>query len=355
MELFLKRLKKAFGKIAGFSLIIGVLILIFMFSGVIFPNVKRIGAFWYVYQGDKHSRQQEYQEAIEYYNKALKIFPEHVKARYNLGNIYVAYEDFDSAIECYKTALSYDPNYINARISAGIILAEERFDFEGAIDEYTKAVEAEIPIIKIPLLYDNTLLVKRDKAIAYYNTGLAYRDKSLLYNSDSSESRNFLRQAADAYKESLVLNPKNYNAQYNLALTLHLSGLYSQALEGYCKAMLIAPLNYESYYNLAILLRQKGQYKYAADEFRQAGFLATNTFSSFFIYQLLNEVSATAIAQHGFEPKEITDRLGNELSKETEKYYDGEESRAVTSEELERVLVKRIKTSSICKAYIDRE
>ena len=354
MELFLKRLKKAFEKVFGLSVIVVFIVVIFMFSGLILLNLKKIQAFWYVYQGDKHSGKYEYQEAIENYQHALNIYPQHVKARYNLGNIYVAYEDFDSAVECYQKALSYDTNYINARISLGIILAEERLDLDGAIEEYEKAIKTRVPVINIPLIYDNAGMIKQNKSIVYYDMGLAYRDKSLLYLPDSIESVNFLRKAADCYEKSLALNSENYDAQYNLALTYHLLGLYTDALRGYCRAMLIAPLNYESYYNLAILLRQRGQYKYAADEFRRAGFLASNTYKSFFIYQILNEVSAMAIAQHGFESKKIMERLDTQLADETDSIKE-EDERALTVDELEQVLIKRIKTSSVCKAYIENE
>lgn len=338
----------------GVSIVVGFLVVIFMFSGVIFPNVKRIEAFWYVFKGDKCAEEKNYQQAIEYYQRALQIFPEHIKARYNLGNIFVAYEDFDSAIDCYKTVISYDPNYISARIGLGIILAEERLDLDGAIEEYTKAVETKIPVIKIPLIYDNSEIIKLDKAIAYYDMGLAYRDKSMLYPADTEQSKELLRYAADAYSKSVALNPKKYDALYNLALTYHLLGMYSDALKGYCNAMLVAPLNHESYYNLAVLLRQRGQYTQAADEFRRAGYLSNDTFKAFFIYQILNEVSAVAIAQHGFEPKKLIERLDTEVEKEAQDFSELE-TRAVTVDELEQVLLKRIKTSSVCKAYLEKE
>jgi len=357
MEIFLLKLKRAFEKLFGVSFFVGLMVVIFMFSGVILINFKRIGAFCYVYMGDDFSQQHKYQKSINYYKRALELYPGHVKARYNLGNIYAAYEDYDSAIECYENALLYDPKYINARINLGILLAEERNNIDAAIDEYTRVVQMQIPFIRIPFIYDNAELIKNGKAIAYYNMGLAYRDKSLLYNSDTFASRDFLLKAADSYKQSLSIKPDNYNAQYNLALTYHLLNMYSEALGGYCHAMLIAPLNYEAYYNLAILLRQKGKYSEAADEFKRAGNLSSfegDTYKAAFIYEVLNEVSAMAIAQHGFESEKVMDRVNEELGKEAKNIQDSE-SRALTIDELEKVLIKRIKTGSVCKAYLEGE
>lgn len=357
MELFFRRLKTAFGKLFGFSFLIGFIVVLFMFSGIIFLNIKKIGAFGYVYLGDRCTQKQNYEKAILYYNSALQLYPGHVKARYNLGSIYAAYEDFDSAIESYQNVLIYDPNYINAMINMGIIYAEEKLNFDRAIEEYTKATQVKIPVINIPFIYDNAKIIKDEKAIAYYDMGLAYKDMSLLYSAGSLESRNYLLKAADCYQNSLELNPKNYDAQYNLALTNHLLGSYTEALEGYCRAMLIAPLNYEAYYNMAVLLRQRGQYKEAADEFRRAGNLVNmqgDSFKAAFTYGVLNEVSEMAIAQHGFESKKVMERLNTELGKETEDMLDAE-SRAITVDELEKVLIKRLKTCSVCKAYIEGE
>ncbi len=356
MELFFRRLHRAFEKLFGFSFFVGIIVVIFVFSGFLLLNFKRIGAFFYVYKGDKFCEKRMYQEAINYYQHALELFPAHVKARYNLGNIYAAYEDFDSAIECYQNTILYAPNYINARINLGIILAEERAELDVAIEEYIKAVNTKIPLIKIPFIYNNYDSVKNSKAIAYYNMGLAYRDKSLLYDADSIESKELLYKASDAYSKSLDINPLNYNAQYNSALTYHLLNLYSEAIGGYCNAMLIEPLNYEAYYNLAVLLRQKGKYAEAADEFKRAGNLSSyegSTSKAAFIYQVLNEVSTMAIAQHGYEPEKIMDRLDTDVPDKYEEEDNNYEERALTTEELEKVLANRLKTKSICKAYFE--
>jgi tetratricopeptide (TPR) repeat protein len=354
MQLFIQRLLKAFKNLFSFTFLIVIIVICL---GLLFFNYKKIESFWYVYEGDKYVRIQDYQNAINAYSKALELYPSHLKARYNLGNIYVSYEDYDSAIECYNTVLMYDPNYINARINLGIILAEEKTDYDRAIEEYRRAAEVQIPIINIPFIFKNASYIKKEKSIAYYDMGLAYRDKSLLYKHDSQASREMLMNAAESYKMSLELDPKSYDTQYNLALTEHLLGFYSEALRGYCKSMIIAPLNYEAYYNLAILLRQRGKFSQAAEEFRTAGNLSSiqgDTYKAAFIYEVLNDVSATAIAQHGFESKKVMDRLDTSLGKEAKSINDPE-TRALTVDELEAVLLKRIKTASVCKAYLENE
>ncbi len=310
-------------------------------------------SFYYVHLGDKEYKKQNYQEAIDYYRRALELYPKHHKARYNLANIYVAYEDYESAVGEYKTVLKYKPDYLNARISLGILFAEEFLEFDKAVKQYEEAAKTPVQFIKIPFLYDNREHVINSKAIAYYNMGLAYRDKSMLYESGSKEFKELLLHAIESYKKSLEVNPDNYDALFNLGLTAHILGMYSEALTGYCKAMLVAPLNYEAHFNLAVLLKQKNLYKESFYELKDAGSLMVytgDTFHASQIYGMLAEVSSMAIAEYGFEPKNLINRLDSEVD-----VAAPSPDEAVTVSELENAIRKRIKTASVCRNYLKGE
>lgn len=101
----------------------------------------KIQSFYYVYQGDKAYKRGKPQEAINNYTKALELHPKHVKARYNLANLYVAYEDYYSALENYEKALELKPNFMTARIDYAIVLSEATFNYDKAIKEYDTAIE----------------------------------------------------------------------------------------------------------------------------------------------------------------------------------------------------------------------
>ena len=351
MNLLLKKFGKAFKNILLFLLLLGIIFLVFLFSDTIFKYIIHGQSFYQVHLGDKEYKKGDFQEAVEYYNKALSLYPKHIKARYNLANIYVTFEDFPGAIKEYKTVLKYDPAYLNAGISLGIVLSEEFLKFDEAIKEYKKVIKTKTKIINIPFLYDNREQIINAKAIAYYNMGLAYRDKSMLFTTDSANYRDLLLKAIESYKGSLALNSDNYDAQYNLALTNHLLGLYTKALAGYCQALLIAPLNYEAHYNLAVLLRQKNLYKEAFEEFKDAGSLMSyrgDTYKAAYIYSMLNEVSQMAIAEYGYEPKKLVKRLDTKLKIHSLSYSD------ITLDDLENAIIKRLKTTSICKNYLKR-
>lgn len=351
MNLFIRKLGRAAQKLFFVLFILVILFACYLFYDKILVYLIHSHSFVQVYLGDKEYRQGKYQEAIDHYRKALELFPKHIKARYNLANIYVVYEDFPGAVEEYYKVLSYDPGYLNARLSLGIILSEEFLDFDKAIEEYGRIVNAQSNFVNIPFIYDNRTQVIKAREIAYYNMGLAYRDKSMLFSSDTLEYNSLLLKATDCYEKALKLNPNNYDAQYNLALTAHLLGLYTDALTGYCKAMLIAPLNYEAHFNLAILLKQKNMYKESFEEFKDAGSLVAYkgyTFQAAQIFSMLNEVSKMAIAEHGYEPEKVVKRLDAEIEKNTLGPDD-----EVTVNELEAAIKKRIKTASVCKSYLN--
>ncbi len=350
MKFFLKKLGNVIKALIKILLVLGIIFLCYIYFDKISAYIIHSRSFYLIYLGDGEYKKENYQKAIEYYINALELYPEHIKARYNLANIYVAYEDFPGAVREYETVLKHDPGYLNARISLGIILAEELLEFDRAIAEYDKVAETKTEIINIPFLYDNRKQVIKAKAIACYNKGLAYRDKSMLYGSGSQKYRENLLKGADSYEKSLELVPNNYDAQYNLALTAHLLGLYTDALTGYCKAMLIAPLNYEAHFNLAVLLKQKNLYKESYEEFKDAGSLMVykgDAFHASQIYSMLNEISRMAIAEYGYEPRKLVKRLDEEI----EEIAPGPDD-SITVNELENAIRKRIKTASICRNYL---
>ena len=73
--------------------------------------INRILGVYYVYKGDRAYHKHKLAYSIEYYNKGLEYFPSHYTAWYNLGNIYVVYEDYYSAVEAYKKAIEVSDFY----------------------------------------------------------------------------------------------------------------------------------------------------------------------------------------------------------------------------------------------------
>lgn len=238
-------------------------------------QVNKVRGMYYVYKGDKAYHDSKLLNAIKYYQKGLALYPQHYGAWYNLGNIYVAYEDYPSALNSYSQAFRHNPKMMIARMNYGIISSEKLGDFDSALEQYQKVIETKRKLISIPYVYSNKISYKENKAIAYYNIGVTYRLKSLYADDDWELKRKYLAKAIEAYEKSIKIHPESYDAQYNLGVAYHSIGDFESAGICYCKAIGLAPMNYEAHYNLAILLRRMRHYKEAYEEIDKALTLIT--------------------------------------------------------------------------------
>ena len=314
-------------------------------------QLDKIRGMYYVSKGDKAYRERKLQKAIDYYQQALQLYPEHYSAWYNLGNIYVAYEDYYSAVDAYEQAIEHNPKYIVARMNYGIISTEKLGDFDGAIDQYNKIINVKRHLISIPFIFNNKKSTKINRGIAYYNMGVAYKQKSVYSGDERDIKRQYLLKALDAYSNAVKILKKDYDSRYNLALTYHLLGNYNEAGHSYCKAIEISPIEYEAHYNLAILLRHMKYYKESLEELEKATSLITNsdgtTNRQRYVFDVMNDVTRTILS--GNESKTLVEKVDDEpQSINNLTYVHG---KLVASEELDKAIIKNFKTCAFLDIY----
>ena len=90
--------------------------------------------------GSVLAREGRYDEAIENYEKALAIKPDHAGALYNLGNALLKINKKEEAIRKYGEALDLTPNDPDILFNLGYVF-DSRQEFEKAIPNYRKALE----------------------------------------------------------------------------------------------------------------------------------------------------------------------------------------------------------------------
>ena len=61
------------------------------------------------------------QDAQNYYQKVLEIDPNHFASHNNLGVIYKNLQDYQKAKDCYEKAIEIDPNHVNAFYNLGVV------------------------------------------------------------------------------------------------------------------------------------------------------------------------------------------------------------------------------------------
>ena len=315
----------------------------------------KLCSMYYVHKGDKAFKKLKLQKAIDYYNTALKLYPEHYSAWFNLGNIYVVYEDYYSAVDAYEQAFNYNPKMMIARMNYGIVSAEKLGDFDGAIDQYDEIIKTKRHLISIPFVYSNRASYKQNKGIAYYNKGVAYRQKSLYSGDDWRLQRQYLEKAIEAYKNAVKILKKDYDARYNLALAYHLLGDYNNAGLTYCKAIKLAPMNYEAHYNLAILLRHMKYYKESLDELEKATMLITDSQGNYarqrYVFDVMNDVTRTILYNEEDDP--MVDKIDDEkLQYAAMTYVNG---KIVASEALDKAILKNFSTCGSRELFLDED
>ena len=175
--------------------------------------------------------------AIRELTLALEKDPDHVRAHYLLGYIYMGRRRYNKAVQHFKRAAEIEPQFHDAKNSLGATyLAMERWrDALGIFEELI-----EEPMYTSPEL-------------AHNNAGWA------LYN---------LRrypQALDHFRMAVFLKPQFCLGYNNLGLTLSAQGSRNEAFKQFHKAVEMCPANYaEPHFNLGRLYQESG----AADQAR---------------------------------------------------------------------------------------
>jgi tetratricopeptide (TPR) repeat protein len=201
----------------------------------------------YVNKGNALEKKNDPGGAILSYRKALELFPDYGLAHYNLGMALGMKNDIPGALRGLKTALECDPNLISAYYGLGELLLVYQRDPEGAVKAY------EGPTLRLP-------------KSAHGHFQLANFLKRL--------GRSF--QAAERYRKVIELQPDFPGAQAGLGVALATLGQWDGALEAYQAALGQLDQTVSSFdkANLLVLLgtghAQKGDWDKALRRYTEA-------------------------------------------------------------------------------------
>ncbi len=93
-----------------------------------------------VIQGNMLAAQNQFSEAVQYYQRALELAPDYAYAHCKLGTVLILQNRFDEAIEHLRRAIEITPAYAEAHCKLGYALGKQgRLD--EAIEHYRKAIE----------------------------------------------------------------------------------------------------------------------------------------------------------------------------------------------------------------------
>ena len=184
-----------------------------------------------------------YDDAIEYYQKAIKLNPDAEWTSivcHALGAIYAEVkENFDAAEATFNAGMVLDPNNIDIQLSLGDLYMAEN-DLDKAIKTYCDAITTD------PLNY-----------LSYAKAGLALWEKD------------YLEESVVAFHKSIELNPDFEISQNNLGV-VYLDGFGDpkESLDYFKTAININPNYTLAYFNLARAYQAMGDKPLAAEYYQ---------------------------------------------------------------------------------------
>jgi tetratricopeptide (TPR) repeat protein len=184
-----------------------------------------------------------YEQAEQFYGRALKDDPDSAEALYGLGSAYLQQQKTSQARECFQKSVqlhaSYPGTLPNSWNNLGILAAREG-NYDQAIDYFERALK-----------------IDPEHSIALQNLGSAYRQKK-----DWTLAKSALQRA-------LAVNPDDPEANYSLGMVYAQQDDAEHAQEYLQRAIALRPAYPEALNNLGILYLRTRRPDEAIETFEQ--------------------------------------------------------------------------------------
>jgi Flp pilus assembly protein TadD len=185
----------------------------------------------------------DYDNAIQCYEKALKIDPDDPSVWNNKGNVLEIMKEYEEAKKCFEKAVTLNPRYASAWNNLGDIY-NKLARYNEAISCFEKAIlwESSWKTLQKEIGYRDIVQISVG-SIAYNGIGYA------LINRDKVE------EAIRHFEIAIKLDPNNWMSWYNKGLYNAKIGNQIEAIRYYDEAIKKNPENSELHYsNVDILL-----------------------------------------------------------------------------------------------------
>ena len=214
------------------------------------------------YKGLTRFRQKDIESAARHFSNALKIYPEHKKARKGLDNVTKqflnggnkAYKrgDLSKATSYYEKALEFDPEFYLAYFQLGV-LQKKQGKSKSSIESLNKVLE-----------------IKPDHDKTWFTLGTAY------------ETDGNIEMAMEHYQKAIDINPSYSKAYGNLGKLYTDKQKFKEA-EDILKTIIQIDIEYsDGFMRLGLLYLELENYKDAASNLKRSIELDDKDYNKFF-------------------------------------------------------------------------
>lgn len=184
----------------------------------------------------------DYRDAANYLEDALKMDPANIEVRYHLGRVRYQQNQFDQAIVAFKEVLKLDPGNVKAQDNLGLSLEAEN-QLDPAIAEYRKAIAL-----------DRAATAHSEQP--YLNLG------ALLSKANKSE------EAATLLVKAKEIDPKSSKIRYELGKAYFDLNRFEDSRREVEEAVRLDARNAPAHYLLGRVYQRTGKSDLAAQEFK---------------------------------------------------------------------------------------
>jgi tetratricopeptide (TPR) repeat protein len=218
-------------------------------------------------QGIDYLTSQNYNKAIECFDKALEIDSKYVPALIDKGIALLNLERYEDAIECYDKAIEIEPKNAYARFNKGNTLSNLK-RYEDAIKYFDQALEidpkdADTLTAKGSALYH---LAKYEEALQCVDKALEIEPKlagALIGKTVVLYHLKRYKEALQCVDKALEIEPKLARALIGKGLVYYGLTKYEEAMKYFDKALEIDPNEPNAWLDKGVIFENLGRYEEA--------------------------------------------------------------------------------------------
>lgn len=190
-----------------------------------------------------YSQTKRHKQAVPYFEKALKLKPDHFESMNNFALLLEKEKDSqERSVSLYKKALHLAPHYVDARLNLGRLLAN--------LERNDEAAEVLAPLGNndADALYWRGVIHRRKNRIA---EAISLMRQAITLNPNNAEYFNELgvaltydgkyKESLEAFRRVIDMTPDKHNPWNNLGESYYRLGLFDEALQAYQQALALVP------------------------------------------------------------------------------------------------------------------